>query len=139
MRRTAILEQDKVPTAPVRPNLTQKGLMGVRLPIGRHQQHHLARSDVDGSLQDALASVATDWHFGLSAHWSIASIERRCFRHDGFVQHENGGAGTAFQAGLKPPFASPQGAGPIARRYRAPVHRRRSLWRARRTLMTLTS
>lgn len=78
-----------MPPAPVGAHYQEKSLMCVLIPFSGDKQHRVPAADVDGSMQNALLAIARNRHPALLSDAAIATVERRRFRDDGFIQHQN--------------------------------------------------
>src|SRR5687768_6333510 len=85
---TSIFKQYQEPAAPMTPNHFQKILMRVFIPDVGNQEHYIATSDVEGTVQNALGTIAGYWHTSLLTDAAVTTIERRRLANDGLIKHE---------------------------------------------------
>ena len=66
--------------------------MRVLVPFRRDEQRRVSAADVDDPVKYPLPTVAGDRHTSLFPDPAVATVERRRFRNDGFVQHQDDSA-----------------------------------------------
>lgn len=133
-----ILEQDDVPTPPLRPDQRQKPLVRPLVPRRADPQRNRAAVNVDGPMQDALVPVARDRHPQLLPDVPVGGVQGRRLGDDGLVEHQQQGTHTPLQAAFEPPFDCRQVAGRRTNSWRGRFQRIPSRARARLTLLRET-
>src|SRR5215211_5080399 len=86
VRRAAIFKEDDAPPAPMRTNHPQESLMRFLYPLMADEEQRVTASDVEHSVQDALAPVTSNRHASLFATPTIATVKRRRLRDDRLVE-----------------------------------------------------
>jgi hypothetical protein len=89
MGRTPIFKQDNPPASPLTANHLEKPLMGSLVPRFGNEQGHRARLNVNGTVDDPTSVVARNGNLRLVPDITVATVEGRRLRNNGFIQHQN--------------------------------------------------
>ena len=71
--------------------------MRILIPFRGDEQQTSAARHIERAVQDALPPIAGDGNTGLLSDAAITTVERRRFRDDRFIKHDDEGALTPQQ------------------------------------------
>ena len=88
MGRASIFKQDDLPAAPLAPDHVQKCLMGGLVPGLGNEQAHRPSLNVQNTMDNPSGVIARNRNARLLPDMTIATVQRRGLRNNGFIQHE---------------------------------------------------